>query len=120
MWNLDSAQRPEEVWKSALAFVLMELNADRAVVLVDEEGTGEFAALAARGIDPRLALEGEEVDLGLLRSAGRGRSPVAGVADGEERSLICVPLVSAEGRVIALVYADRRQINPMTMKRGAV
>jgi len=33
MAKLDSAHRPEEIWKAALGFLLLELSADRAVIL---------------------------------------------------------------------------------------
>jgi len=103
MWDVRAAANLEDLWKIALAFLSVELSADRAVVMHDEMGTNEFGVVASRRVDPNQIWTDGKIDLAVLKRACKNKSPV--IESGSERAVLCAPLVN--GGVMGLLYADR-------------
>lgn len=103
MWDVRAAANLEDLWKIALAFLSVELSADRAVVMHDEMGTNEFGVVASRRVDPNQIWTDGKIDLAVLKRACKNKTPV--IESGSERAVLCAPLVN--GAVLGLLYADR-------------
>lgn len=104
MWDLNDAKSLEEMWKLSMGFLSVELSADRAVVLFDEEGNQEFAVVAHRRVDPHQLWTGIQIDLSILKQSCRSKQ-LSHVKTGQ-RSMICCPVLEGE-QVSALFYLER-------------
>ena len=104
MWDLNDAKSLEEVWKLSMGFLSVELSADRAVVLFDEEGNQEFAVVAHRRVDPHQLWTGIQIDLSILKQACRSKELVH--VRTPQRSMVCCPVLH-QGSASALLYLER-------------
>ena len=100
MWDLNDAKSLEEMWKLSMGFLSVELSADRAVVLFDEEGNQEFAVVAHRRVDPHQLWTGIQIDLSILKQSCRTKQ-LSHVKTGQ-RSMICCPVL--EGQLVSALF----------------
>lgn len=116
--RLEDAPSLEKLVKTLVRIAVVVLGAQRAMVLFDEAVSSRPPCLGQYGLEPETIWQDETLDANLLsRVLDRGESvflldahqggqpqPEAGM-----RSVICVPLFSADDRVAGLLYLDHQQ-----------
>ncbi|MBI3924755.1 MAG: Flp pilus assembly complex ATPase component TadA [Armatimonadetes bacterium] len=115
MWDVAQAKSLDELWKSAIAFLTVELSTGRALVLHEEDPEEDFTVCSTRGIPADQVWDDESVDFDLLKAAyGDGRPQVT------EGRALCLPLKDGAGRVIGLLYGDRllERLDDHTLANG--
>ncbi|MBI3925989.1 MAG: type II secretion system F family protein [Armatimonadetes bacterium] len=111
---------PRELARRALRHLVRTLPAERAMVLVEDEG--KLTPAAAEGVDTDQAWSGE-LSMSLLETVLQEGAPVllcdaledsvygdhSSVVLARIRSVLCVPFRGASGRIAGLLYADNRR-----------
>lgn len=92
----------EGLWEQALSFLTGELGATRAVVLHEDDPDKDFEVIAGRGIDVNHFWRDANVDFSVLSSVCS-----SGLPENRRNQMICAPGRDRNGRVVALLYADR-------------
>ncbi len=120
---INSAVEPDEVFDAIAGAVLEVCKAERAAVLLTDEGTGGIDPVASKFRDPAKEAEGAEISVSrtivddvitngvsALTSDAAADSRFkngASIISGGIRSVICVPLLAQEN-VLGVLYADTR------------
>ncbi len=101
-----------------LDLTLEAIGAARGLIILIEEGSGEFRVRTTRGVEKQTARDATRYSRGIVRAAGEGQSILTLDAQHDDRftsfrsislfqikSLMCVPL-RVRGRIIGTVYVD--------------
>ncbi|MEW6283943.1 MAG: protein kinase, partial [Candidatus Eremiobacterota bacterium] len=108
MWDPNSAENLDQLWKNALGYLVVELESDRGVILHDECWDGEYAVAAVRGVHPDEVWSGQALVLPLIRSVCKQRRPDQFTAPDGSHSAMCVPVRHGDN-LLGLLYAHRLQ-----------
>ncbi len=95
----------EALWEQALSFLTGELGATRAVVLHEDDPDRDFEVIAGRGIDAQSFWRDANIDFSVLSSVCS-----SGLPENRRNHLLCAPGRDRNGRVVALLYADRPRL----------
>lgn len=117
-----TGQTVEKICKQAVRFMVNEMGAERAMVVMCEDGVQEPPAMAHYGLDSSKIWDGKQVSSTVLRKVldqgetvlvldALGDAELAShksVMGGELRSILSVPLRGWNGEIEGLLYADHR------------
>ncbi len=112
----------DKIVKEAVRFMVNELEAERAMVLMPESGQELPVAKAVYGFESSDIWDGEVISTGVLKKALKKGQPVmlmdaqqdfefksrGSVLASGARSVLCVPIKDEEDEVVGLLYADDR------------
>ena len=122
MSQIANAKTVDEAFQATLQAILETLKPERALVLYGYDKEDLLEAKVAHGLDVNAVYTTGEVSLGILQEVLDGGEPkilVDAMSDprfGERtstvlsgiRSVICCPMMDAEGSPVGLLYADSR------------
>ncbi len=126
---VNSETDPDVLLERILDLACQVVGAERGMILLRDERTGDFSVRLVRNLEPETARDAEQFSRGIVGKAGKGESILALDAGSDERfkslrsvslyqirSLMCVPLRS-RGRIVGTVYLDsRREGRPFTQE----
>ena len=113
-----------DVLNLALDLVIRSTGAERGLVILADERTGDLSVGAARDVDRETLRDAREISRGIVQGVIGGGEPVISVnaktdplfQDHESvsmydiRSVLCIPLC-IKGRVIGAIYLDHREVS---------
>jgi len=113
-----------DVLNLALDLVIRNTGAERGLVILADERTGDLSVGAARDVDRETLRDAREISRGIVQGVIGGGEPVISVnakmdplfQDHESvsmydiRSVLCIPLC-IKGRVIGAIYLDHREVS---------
>ena len=118
---INTIREPTELLNRVLDLAIQIVGAERGLIFLLEEGTGELKIRVARNLERETIRDAGEYSLHILQKAREGRSIVTLDAGSDERfqsfdsvslynirSLACVPLRMRD-RILGTVYLDSRK-----------
>ena len=116
--QLNSEQEPEWMLESTLDMALSVVNADRGMILLRDEATGEYRVRLARNLEKETIEDAARFSRNVVLQTATGKAVLAMDTGSDERlrdlrsvslygirSVLCVPL-RTRGTIIGAVYLD--------------
>ncbi|MDH3786653.1 MAG: sigma 54-interacting transcriptional regulator, partial [Acidobacteriota bacterium] len=118
---LNSESDPDQLLETMLDMALEVVGADRGMILLRDQLSGEFAVRVLRNVDHDTIDDGRRFSRHIVAEAAKGKSVIALDAQNDQRflewpsvslhsiqSLMCAPLRS-RGHITGAVYLDSRE-----------
>lgn len=116
-----SGGNPEEILDSCLELVAQQMDSERAFIMLYDSNFDELNVFAVRHIDPNTLFTTAEVSQTIINSVYEEEKPIlstnaiddprfaerSSVVISGLRSVICVPIMVAEG-LVGILYMDNR------------
>lgn len=119
--KLNSQSDPESILESILDMALEVVRAERGMVLLHDEDSGEFSVHLARNLEHETIADAGAFSSGIVAQAGAGKAVLSLDARNDNRfnelksvslygihALMCVPL-RAHDKIVGAVYVDSKE-----------